>query len=68
MISFPMTSIGQITGRGFEPDQITDAIETIVDTYLAHRSDADETFIECYRRLGAEPFKSALYGDEAKAA
>ena len=61
-------SIGQITGRGFEPDQITDAIETIVDTYLAHRSDADETFIECYRRLGAEPFKSALYGDEAKAA
>jgi uncharacterized protein (DUF934 family) len=36
-------SIGQITGRGFEPDEITDAIETIVDTYLAnpHRGRRD---------------------------
>ena len=61
-------SIGQITGRGFEPDQITDAIETIVDTYLAQRSGADETFIACYRRIGADPFKAALYGSEAQAA
>jgi len=62
------SSIGQITGRGFGPDQITDAIETIVDTYLAHRSSADEPFIACYRRIGADPFKAALYSSEAEAA
>lgn len=62
------TSIGEIVGRGFAPDEITDAIETIVDTYLAERADRTETFIEAYRRLGAAPFKEALYGGTAKAA
>lgn len=61
-------SIGQITGRGFGPDEITDAIETIVDTYLAQRTGPEETFIECYRRTGADPFKTALYSNEAEAA
>jgi hypothetical protein len=31
-------SIGEIIGRGFEPDRITDAVETIVDTYLESRT------------------------------
>ncbi|MDP3524584.1 MAG: nitrite/sulfite reductase, partial [Hoeflea sp.] len=61
-------SIGQITGPGFEPDQVTDAIETIVETYLSQRTDTDETFIACYRRIGADPFKAALYGSESQAA
>ncbi|MET0170369.1 MAG: nitrite/sulfite reductase, partial [Aliihoeflea sp.] len=62
------TSIGEIVGRGFTATEITDAIETVVDTYLAHREDKSETFLAAYRRLGAEPFKHALYGTEAKAA
>ena len=62
------TSIGEIVGRGFGPDDIGAAIETIVETYLAFRSGRDETFLETYRRLGAAPFKEALYGSEAKAA
>ncbi|MEO3386874.1 nitrite/sulfite reductase [Mesorhizobium sp. CAU 1741] len=62
------TSIGEIIGRGFTAEEITDAIETVVDTYLAWRNGPDETFLEAYRRLGAAPFKQALYGDEAKAA
>ncbi|WP_394689467.1 nitrite/sulfite reductase [Hoeflea sp.] len=61
-------SIGEIIGRGFEPDRITDAVETIVDTYLESRTSADETFLECYRRIGAGPFKTALYGGAAEAA
>lgn len=59
------TSIGEIVGRGFGPDQITDAIETVVETYLAHRSDRDEIFLDAYRRLGPAPFKEALYGSAA---
>jgi sulfite reductase (NADPH) hemoprotein beta-component len=62
------TSIGEIVGRGFGPDEITDAIETVVDTYLALRAGHDETFLDAYRRVGAAPFKEALYGSEAKAA
>ena len=62
------TSIGEIIGRGFEPSKVTDAVETIVDTYLSLRTDRSETFIEAYRRLGAQPFKDALYPEKAKAA
>lgn len=62
------TSIGEIIGRGFEPERVTDAIETIVDTYLGLRLDAKETFIDAYRRVGPKPFKEALYGRAAEAA
>ncbi|MGO4436797.1 nitrite/sulfite reductase [Rhizobium sp. RAF56] len=56
------TSIGEIIGRGFEPEKVTDAIETIVDTYLGLRLEASETFLVAYRRVGPQPFKEALYG------
>jgi sulfite reductase (NADPH) hemoprotein beta-component len=62
------TSIGEIIGRGFEPDKVTDAIETIVDTYLGLRKDPSEIFLEAYRRVGPQPFKDALYGSAAQAA
>ena len=32
---------------------------------LGLRDDASETFLDAYRRLGAEPFKAALYPAEA---
>ncbi|OWV88416.1 sulfite reductase [Rhizobium sp. N122] len=62
------TSIGEIIGRGFEPDRVTDAIETIVDTYLGLRLDPSEIFLAAYRRVGPQPFKAALYGSAAEAA
>lgn len=62
------TSIGEIIGRGFEPEKVTDAVEVIVDTYLGLRLKPSETFIEAYRRVGPQPFKAALYGSTAEAA
>ncbi|UDF29588.1 UNVERIFIED_ORG: nitrite/sulfite reductase [Roseateles sp. XES5] len=62
------TSIGEIIGRGFEPEKVTDAIEVIVDTYLGLRLDPSEIFLDAYRRVGPQPFKDALYGDKAAAA
>jgi sulfite reductase (NADPH) hemoprotein beta-component len=62
------TSIGEIVGRGFASDEITDAIETVVDTYLGLRTSKDENFLSAYRRVGAQPFKEALYGSVEKAA
>ena len=53
-------SIGEIVGRGFSSDEVVDAVEAIVNTYLARRGDG-ETFLQFYRRAGAEPFKEALY-------
>ena len=32
------------------------------------RAQQSETFLDAYRRLGAAPFKEALYGGEVKAA
>ncbi|WP_071674816.1 nitrite/sulfite reductase [Nioella nitratireducens] len=57
--------IGTRTGPGFAYDEIVGAVETIVTTYLGLRQDAGETFLQAYRRVGIEPFKSALY-PEAK--
>ncbi|WP_181699557.1 nitrite/sulfite reductase [Chthonobacter albigriseus] len=55
-------SIGEIVGRGFSSDEIVDAIETVVDTYIGLRQSPDETFLSAYRRVGETPFKEALYG------
>ena len=43
------------------------AIRKIVDTYLVIR-EQNERFLDTYRRVGIEPFKSAVYGDESRAA
>ncbi|MEM9678018.1 MAG: nitrite/sulfite reductase [Pseudomonadota bacterium] len=61
-------AIGQIIGRGFAASEITDTVETIVNTYLGKRLSDDETFVETYRRLGPQPFKDALYPSVPEAA
>jgi len=61
-------ALGDIIGRGFAEDEIVDAVDTIVKTYLAHRQDRHESFLSAYQRLGLAPFKEALYGSDAKVA
>ena len=58
-------SLAKITGRGFSEDGIIDAIETVIDTYLGARKEGED-FLHAYRRLGAEPFKEAIYGGMEK--
>ncbi len=53
-------SVGDILGPAFTEDEIADAIETIVETYINIRQEG-ERFIETYRRVGKEPFKETLY-------
>ncbi|MEM8555779.1 MAG: nitrite/sulfite reductase [Pseudomonadota bacterium] len=59
-------AIGERVGPGFAYDEIVPAIERIVYTYLDIRESAEERFLDTYRRVGAAPFKLALYGEEAK--
>lgn len=63
-----LASIGEKVGPGFAYDEIVPAIERILRAYLELRSEASETFLQCYRRLGAAPFKIALYGSDRDAA
>lgn len=54
-------ALANITGPGFGPDGIVDAVEKVVERYLSLRSNANETFLAAYRRLGPAPFKEVLY-------
>ncbi|SDC16146.1 nitrite/sulfite reductase [Belnapia rosea] len=53
-------AIGDLIGPAFSYDTVVDAVETLITTYIAHRAPG-ERFIDTYRRLGATPFKDALY-------
>ena len=55
------TSLGKITGPGFDEDGIVDAVERVTDKYLALR-EGEERFLDTYRRVGFDPFKEAIYG------
>jgi sulfite reductase (NADPH) hemoprotein beta-component len=61
------TAIGERAGPGFAYDEVVPAIQRLIDAYLELRSHADETFLQTYRRLGAAPFKAALYPPEGGA-
>ena len=54
-------ALAAITGPGFGPEGIVDAVEKVVDTYLELRAGPEEPFLAAYGRLGPAPFKEALY-------
>ncbi len=54
-------SLAQILGPGFSEEGIVDAVEKVTATYLERR-EPGERFLDAYRRLGAAPFKEAVYG------
>ena len=56
------TSIGKIIGPGFSEEEVVNAVEKVVDTYIGIRANDNEQFIDTYRRVGETPFKEALYG------
>lgn len=53
-------SIGEIAGRGLSSTEVVDAVEKLVGFYRQNKQQ-NERFLDTYRRLGAEPFKEALY-------
>jgi sulfite reductase (NADPH) hemoprotein beta-component len=60
-------SLGDRLGPGLPQAEVPAAIRKIVDTYLVIREQG-ERFLDTYRRVGIEPFKSAVYGEESRAA
>ncbi|TXL69177.1 nitrite/sulfite reductase [Vineibacter terrae] len=53
-------SLGSILGPAVPADQVVEAIDSLVRTYLAVRQDG-ERFLDTYRRVGNTPFKERLY-------
>jgi sulfite reductase (NADPH) hemoprotein beta-component len=60
------SSIGTIMGPGFGEHEIADAVERVINVYLAERK-AGERFLDTYRRIGMEKFKAAAYQEAAAA-
>ncbi|WP_134678462.1 nitrite/sulfite reductase [Paracoccus ravus] len=58
---YDIPAIGQRPGAGFPAEEVVPAIDRIINTYLDLRDSAEERFIDAYRRVGAAPFKAALY-------
>ncbi len=54
-------AIGRIIGPAFSEAEIVDAVETVVETYIAHRANR-ERFVDTFARIGEAPFKEKLYG------
>src|SRR5690606_32609816 len=60
-------SLGDRLGPGLPQAEVPAAIRKIVDAYLEVR-EGQERFLDTYRRVGIEPFKSAVYGEAVEAA
>ena len=55
------TTLAKILGPGFDEDGIVAAVEKLIAFYRGARSGPGERFLDTYRRLGAAPFKDAVY-------
>ncbi len=53
-------SVGTILGPSFAQERVPQVIESIVRLYVDQRQ-AGERFIETYRRIGIEPFRTHIY-------
>ena len=59
-------AIGHVLGPALGADKVADAIDTLVEAYMAIRQPG-ERFLDTYRRTGVGPFKAAVYPDAHQA-
>ena len=53
-------ALGKVLGPAFSRAEVTNAVKTILNTYVDKREN-EETFLETYNRLGLAPFKERVY-------
>jgi len=59
----PEAAIGKVIGPSFSAEEVPDAVEKVVRTYLAQRISRDERFNETLARIGQAPFREAVYAE-----
>ena len=57
-------SIGKVIGPSVAQEEVPDVIDRLIWTYLARRDSEHERFIDTVRRIGVEPFKESVYGND----
>ncbi len=57
-------SLGQIIGPSFAAEEVPDVVDTLLDVFVEQRFE-NEPFLECFRRIGIEPFKERVYAKKA---
>jgi sulfite reductase (NADPH) hemoprotein beta-component len=55
-------SIAEILGPSFSRAAVPDVIDKLLGVYVERREEG-ERFLDCYRRIGIEPFKERVYAD-----
>jgi len=58
------SAIGKVLGPSLPMAKVTDAVENIVQLYLAQRTSEDESFSNAYRRIGKAAFKDKVYATD----
>ncbi|WP_020650385.1 nitrite/sulfite reductase [Solimonas variicoloris] len=61
-------SLGDRTGPAISRADIAEAVERIIAVYMEQRHSEDESFLQCYRRIGMTPFKTRIYAEDGVAA
>ena len=56
------SSLAEIVGPSFSRGAVPDVIDQILEVYVASREDG-ERFLDCYRRIGIDPFKERIYAN-----
>ena len=54
------SSIAEILGPSFSRAAVPDVIDQLLDVYVERREEG-ERFLDCYRRIGIDPFKERVY-------
>ncbi len=55
-------ALGKVIGKSVAREEVSDVVECLIETYLAHRESDVERFIDVVQRIGIEPFKERVYG------
>ncbi|WP_370277919.1 nitrite/sulfite reductase [Pontibacterium sp.] len=59
------SSIGKVLGPSLPMERVASAVEKIIDVYVEHRADSNDSFTAVYERLGKAPFKERVYASHS---
>ena len=57
-------TLGRVLGPALRAAEVPDAIERLIEVYLARREADAERFVDVVRRIGIEPFKEHVYAKD----
>jgi sulfite reductase (NADPH) hemoprotein beta-component len=61
-------ALGKVIGPSVSQSEVPDVIERLIERYLERREGDQERFVDVVRRIGIEPFKESVYGNDHQAA